>query len=446
MTAAVLVAALLWPLAAFGGGELTTALPFCVACLAAAACIRPPVARGASRFVDIALAALIALVLFQLLPVPTALSRLLSPAAMDVKGAITLEPAGAGSASLSINAAHTAWAALVTAASVVIFWMARGLFDRGGVRRVVRSICAAGLAVSVLAIAQAATAGRRIYWIFPTYYEGPLPFGPFVNRNHFATWVIMAAPLCFGYIAARSDASGRVGPRSGSPRQRFAALIGGRTIWLAACGAAMIAALLLSLSRSGIVALAASGVVTILITRGRADSSRYWWFLVAGASALLAGALWSDVGAVAERFAAASTAVEGRVRIWRETVPIVRDFWLTGTGAGTYQTAMLLYQQSDRLWYFNQAHNHYLQLAAEGGLLLSVPAALALAAYARQAARRAREDRSGMFWIRCGALCGLGAAALQSVWETGLTMPANSALAAVLAALAVHERSGEGRG
>ena len=32
------------------------------------------------------------------------------------------------------------------------------------------------------------------------------------------------------------------------------------------------------------------------------------------------------------------------------------------------------------------------------------------------------------------------AVALQSLWETGLVMPANAALAAVLAAMAVHER------
>ena len=199
-------------------------------------------------------------------------------------------------------------------------------------------------------------------------------------------------------------------------------------------------ALLLSLSRSGIFALATATLATMMLTRRRADASRYWWFVVAGGAAAAAAAFASDVGAIMDRIAAAGVAVEGRVRIWRETLPILRDFWVTGTGAGTYQRAMLLYQQSDRLWYFNQAHNHYLQVAAEGGLLLAGAVAIALVAYARTAWRRVSDDRSGMFWIRAGALCGLGAAALQSLWETGLTMPANAVLAAVLAAIAVHER------
>ena len=64
-------------------------------------------------------------------------------------------------------------------------------------------VVALGFGVSLLAIAQAATAGRDIYWRFRTEFEGPLPFGPFVNRNHFATWVIMALPFSLGYIAAR---------------------------------------------------------------------------------------------------------------------------------------------------------------------------------------------------------------------------------------------------
>jgi hypothetical protein len=43
-----------------------------------------------------------------------------------------------------------------------------------------------------------------------------------------------------------------------------------------------------------------------------------------------------------------------------------------------------------------------------------------------------------MFWVRGGALCGLAAVAAQSVWETGLTVPANAVLAGISAAIALH--------
>ena len=127
-----------------------------------------------------------------------------------------------------------------------------------------------------------------------------------------------------------------------------------------------------------------------------------------------------------------------RFTIWHDTLPVLRDFWLTGTGAGTYLTSMGVYQRSKPGVIFNQAHNHYLQVAAEGGVLVGLPVFLALAAFARAAANRLAADRSGMYWIRAGAAAGLAGVAVQSVWETGLTTPANAALAAVLAAIVVH--------
>jgi hypothetical protein len=42
-----------------------------------------------------------------------------------------------------------------------------------------------------------------------------------------------------------------------------------------------------------------------------------------------------------------------------------------------------------------------------------------------------------MFWIRLGALAAIAGVLVQSIWETGLRMPANAMLLAVLAALAV---------
>ena len=295
-----------------------------------------------------------------------------------------------------------------------------------------------GFAVSLLAIAQAATAGRNIYWRFPTEFEGPLPFGPFVNRNHFATWVIMALPLCLGYIAARA------GSKSGAPghssnRSRVAQAVDPRTAWLLAAAGTMLVALLLSLSRSGTLALGISAMATVALCRQRLDGRRRRRVLAAAAVVVVFGLAWADIPALGARMAGAPSGVANRLTIWRETMPIVRDFWLTGTGAGTYQRAMFVYQRSSRAVYFNQAHNHYLQVAAEGGVLLAGAVIFALAAFLR-AARARLADTSGLFWIRAGAACGLGAVALQSVWETGLVMPANAALAALLAALVVFER------
>jgi hypothetical protein len=147
-----------------------------------------------------------------------------------------------------------------------------------------------------------------------------------------------------------------------------------------------------------------------------------------------------DVAGLANRFAQSGSGVQDRARIWWDTLPLVRDFWLTGSGAGSYRTAMLYYQRAERVVQFNQAHNHYLQAAAEGGVVMAGLVISGLVALARATRAQCSADRSGAYWIRAGAACGLTAVALQSLWETGLVMPANAALAAVLAAIASYER------
>src|SRR6266542_298223 len=152
--------------------------------------------HGALRTLDRALLAIALLTLVQAMPAPRTVVNALSPHAAPVRLALMLEPSAVPVwLPVSIDARATMWASVVAIGAIALFFAARAMFASGGVRRTVRGISAIGLAVSGVAIAQAATAGRMIYWHFRTEYEGPLPFGPFVNRNHFATWTIMAAPV-----------------------------------------------------------------------------------------------------------------------------------------------------------------------------------------------------------------------------------------------------------
>ncbi|HET7221139.1 MAG TPA: O-antigen ligase family protein [Vicinamibacterales bacterium] len=433
---ALIFAALAWPLVAFGGTAAPAALPYGIACLLLLVLVRPVIDGALDRSINLVACVVIA----QCVPLPAAIGSLLSPHRKPLRDALTLAgPADETWSTLTIHRPSTLWALLVLLAAIAVFWMARAQFSRGGVRRTVRMVSVLGAAVSLLAVAQAATAGRNIYWRFPTEFEGPLPFGPFVNRNHFATWIIMALPLSVGYAAARSRRAAPR-PRHVSARSRLAGRIDPRTAWLLTAAVAMTVALLLSLSRSAMLALALSGAVTLFFVRPRLDRTHGRTLLATTAVVVVLGLAWADLPALRGRVAGVPTALADRATIWRETVPIVRDFWITGTGAGTYQRAMYVYQRADRTVFFNQAHNHYLQAAAEGGLALIAALGYALLCLARTIGRRIAGDTSEMVWVRIGAACGLGAVALQSVGETGLAMPANAALAAVLTAVAVYER------
>jgi len=122
-------------------------------------------------------------------------------------------------------------------------------------------------------------------------------------------------------------------------------------------------------------------------------------------------------------------------------VRIIRDFPLVGTGFNTYGIATLFYQTTIPEAHLNEAHNDYLQLAAEGGLLLGMPIVVAVMIFVCEVYRRFREasDEVTRYWIRAGAVTGLVAIAFQSVGEFSLQMPGNAALFTVLCAIAIHK-------
>ena len=424
---------------AFAGVYLSTLIVPSVLCIVMAIACRPWAGLTLRRpwSTDLWLIAAFAFTLIQLVPLPGPVVDVLSPYARDVWRRVSLDVPQA--LPLSVDVDGGVWAAIVTACTLTAYLGARRVFARGGVRRVIRAIAAIGFAVSAIAIAQDATGGGLMYWRWRPIEEGADPFGPFVNRNHFGTWVVLAVPLVLGYLAAHAAAH----PRSRAAarwRSRIAAFAESRTIWLTAAAGFMLVALVVTLSRSAMFGIAVALAVTPWFrpAHGRAVHGRPGRWIAAGLLIAAAALIRVDPAALGARLAAAPVSLAGRIEIWRDTVPVLRDFWLTGTGAGTYETVMLIYQRSSLEVRFNQAHNHYLQVAAEGGLLLVLPLVLACRGFIRDAVTALANDRSGMYLVRAGACCGLAGAAAQSVWETGLTTPANAMLAAVIAAIAVH--------
>jgi O-antigen ligase len=119
---------------------------------------------------------------------------------------------------------------------------------------------------------------------------------------------------------------------------------------------------------------------------------------------------------------------------------VIGAFPVFGTGVGTFAEAMFVYQQAARTVLFNHAHNEYLQIAAEGGLLMLICVGTGLVMLARAARAALASDASTYRYVRIGACAGLIAIAVQSIWETGLRAPANLVLAAILAGMAVANR------
>ena len=373
-----------------------------------------------------------------LVPVGAPTRLAIAPASAAVDRALFLntpiEPAAAPPRPLSIDPAGTAWSVALGAALVLFFWSARGIVSAGGLRTTVRGIAWISLVLTMLALVQHGATPRLVYGIIRPIGRGPMPFGPFVNRNDLATWVIMALPLVAGYVVARIESR-----RHGGGPFVLESVVDATALWLGGSIIFMTAALLVAVSRSGLIGTVAGALTLLVLARRRMARVGWGWVAAIAAAVVAVAASYASWQAFARRMEETlATGLGGRREIWERTWAMASDFWVTGVGVGAYERAMTVYQQQPHVFYFNHAHNEYLQLLSEGGVMLAVPALCAFAATAWLIWRRLDADRTAVFWIRAGAAAGMLAVAVQSVWDTGLRMPANAVLLALLAAIALH--------
>jgi hypothetical protein len=386
----------------------------------------------------------LAAIALQLVPLPFTVLGAISPGTIRFGQLYRLLPgdraSGPGAAPISVAPITSVCALAITIGVALAFWGTRRIVARDGPRQIARHLSWIGMAFVALTIVQRRVAPSRLLGVWmPETFDADV-FGPFVNRNHFAAWLVMALPLSVGYLISRTQAPME---RDSHDRWwiRIARCLDPRSIGLMVAISTMASGVFLSVSRSALAGLVCGLVICARGDRKLLRRTVLWPIALAFlVPVVLGGAMFAGgvSGRVERMLSSATPELLSRTTIWRETMPALQDFWPAGSGAGTYSTTMLLYQASFRpTVYFSQAHNHYLHLAVEGGVLLVVPVALLLVAFVRLARRRLTCERYDLYWIRRGAAAGLVGIAVQSLWETGLRMPANAILAAVLAAILV---------
>ena len=445
-----------WGLLAFGAVYPWAYTPLALAAAAVGA-LGLLVGRGrqwGERPLVWALAIVATVTAIQLIPLPVALLSHISPNTLRFLENFDLTWAVGNRAAhpLSIAPGKT-WLglSLFCAFAVLLLGSARA-FGRLGILAVVRALIAIGVGVALFAIVQAAlNTGKlayevKIYGFWQPIYRAT-PFGPFVNRNHFAGWMLLVLPIALAYLCGLIERGMRHVPPTwrhrtlwlGSPE-------GGRAVLMALAVSVMGLSMLASQSRSGLGSLMLAVVLAggwLSISRGGLRRFALPFLgLVIGGTVLLA---WAGASVALGRFSTAGSELGTRVSAWHDALRIVGDFPLIGTGLNTYGAATLLYQTTSLSTHFQEAHNEYLQIAAEGGVLLMVAFVLCvwrLGAIARQRVAAGDEPTLAR-WARVGAVTGLIAIALQSLMEFSLQMPGNAALFAVVAAIAIHAGAAE---
>ena len=209
-----------------------------------------------------------------------------------------------------------------------------------------------GFGVSLFAILQHFTFNGKIYWVREIPFGG-IPFGPYVNRNHFAGLMELLIPPGVAILIL------------GGERRDQLPLITLFTLL-------PIGALFLTASRGGIMSfLAEMGFLVILIILRRREKKE----LVAGAAVVTLAAIlvsWLGIGSALERFATYKSleVSEGmRLAMVQGSLHIFRDHPIMGTGLGTLQEVFPLYETIYTGFIVNHSHNDYAEALAETGAI-----------------------------------------------------------------------------
>jgi O-antigen ligase len=73
-----------------------------------------------------------------------------------------------------------------------------------------------------------------------------------------------------------------------------------------------------------------------------------------------------------QRYAETSFSSEARDEVVRDSLPILHDYWLTGTGGGSFYGIFPSYQPAAYSGFYDHAHNDYLQFSIELGIPFTV--------------------------------------------------------------------------
>src|SRR5580700_7921587 len=271
--------------------------------------------------------------------------------------------------------------------------------------------------------------------------------GTYINRNHYAGFLEMIVPFSLAWVFYEY-AKFRGARASGINFRNFIARSAIQRLVLSLSVSVVLSvALVFSRSRMGILAAASSILIVFALTvisrfHGRMGSLLAAAFIVLS----ICLALWIGPGPIVSRFQTVneqySLGGESRISMWRDALPLIKDYPLVGTGLGTVPIAYTRGQTAFLSQFVNHAHNDYLEIAAD----LGIPAALILfgsilfvLARAIRSFLSAERDFERIVALGCAG--SIVAILLHSFADFNLYIPANALLFSAILGLAVSVRN-----
>jgi O-antigen ligase len=291
--------------------------------------------------------------------------------------------------------------------AVVIFITVETLSNSASAKSLVWTFTLFGFALALFAVIQDLTSNGKIYWL-RTLHDGGAIFGPYVDHDHYAGLMEMLAPIAIVFSLSSLIRSGK------------RALV-------ALAGVVMAGSIVLSQSRAGTAAFLGEMVLLLAVLLGRRKNGGIAATLGGFCLMVLAFVAWVGTPALWHHFS--------ELQDWMR-LAIIKDglqmFWhkpILGWGLGTFTTVYPQFRSFYTNLFVNAAHNDYLQVLVETGLIGFAAAVWFIREVYRAGLRNADGwDRSWSRTLGLSALVGCTGLLIHSAFDFNLQIPANACM------------------
>jgi O-antigen ligase len=312
---------------------------------------------------------------------------------------------------------------LLVAYAILLFLASQAFRNSEEWRSFIWFIMIFGFVVAVFGILQHVTFNGKLYWFREMRYGG-IPFGPYVNRNHFAGFIELVLPVSLVPLIL------------GKVRKE-------RWLLVALFALLPIGALFLAASRGGVVSFCVQiGVLLLLMLLRRTGGEHA---LTSGLLLLMALLLvsWLGVKEVLDRFSSLQSlevTSSKRASMRMDTWHIFLDHPWTGTGLGTLQTVFPAYETYYDGKIVNHSHNDYLEGLAETGIAGGFCGACFFGALLFVSLRQLlQRDKPFAAALHLSGLVACSGLLVHSLVDFNLHIPSNALLFLLMAHLATGE-------
>lgn len=336
---------------------------------------------------------------------------------------------------LSLDAFATRLA-IVQLTAMLVYFVAVLTFinNQKRLRFITATLVTFGFLMAVIGITQFFGGGGEALWIRKPAQA--IPFASFINRHHFGAFMVMTMGLTLGLIYTGAvDKEKRL-------LHVFAVVIMGIGLILTTSRGAL-------LSFFGVLAFL---TLATFFQRRRAEAEESQAALsgriglIGGGLALIAVMFGAVLLLGGDTSLLRSIGVEGvqqddpssgRLHFWQKTLQMIADYPLTGVGLNAFGVAYPRYDTWNGYYRLEQAHNDYLQVLAEAGVigLLLVAAFIFLLFHRGLGVYTTTRDRFRR-GVALGALAGCFGILIHSFFDFPLRTSSNQLVFLVLAALA----------